>query len=202
MSPLVSKAALIIEIAKAHPLITAKTLREQGISPSTISAAIASGQLVRVNRGVYRHVDASWDENLNLSEIAARVPQAIVVLLSALNFHQIGTHQARRVWIQLKQNAVRPRIDYPPIEVIRSRNARAFTEGVETHELNGIPVRITTPARTVTDCFKHRRKLGLELCLEALREILRSGTSPAEILELARMNRVENVMLPYVEALA
>jgi predicted transcriptional regulator of viral defense system len=67
--------------------------------------------------------------------------------------------------------------------------------------LNGIDVKITTPARTVADCFKHRSKLGLELCLEALKEILRSGTSPAEIMNYARMNRVEKVMMPYLEAL-
>lgn len=201
MSSDVSKADRLLEFAKARPLFTTKALRVEGISPSTLSAAVASGQIERVNRGLYRHVDAPWDENLNLSEVAARVPGAIIVLLSALNFHEIGTHQAHRVHIQLKRNAVAPRIDYPPIDVVWSRNPRAFTEGVEVHELNGIPVRITTPARTVADCFKHRNKLGLELCLEALRELLRGGTSAAEILRHARMNRAENVMMPYVEAL-
>lgn len=68
-------------------------------------------------------------------------------------------------------------------------------------QLNGVPVRITTPARTVADCFKHRRKLGLELCLEALREVLRSGVKPAEVLRYAALDRVEKIMLPYLEAL-
>jgi predicted transcriptional regulator of viral defense system len=105
------------------------------------------------------------------------------------------------VSIQLKQNAVTPRIGYPALEVIRSTNPKAFDEGVEVHVFNGIEVRITTPARTVADCFKHRSKLGLELCLEALKEILRSGTRPVEIMQYARMNRVEKVMMPYLEAL-
>jgi predicted transcriptional regulator of viral defense system len=142
-----------------------------------------------------------WDEHLPLSGVAARVPGAVVILVSALNFHQIGSHQAHAVSIQLRQNAVTPRIAYPSLEVIRSTNPQAFTEGVEVHVLNGIAVKITTPARTVADCFKHRSKLGLELCLEALKEILRSGTQAAEIMNYARMNRVEKVMMPYLEAL-
>jgi predicted transcriptional regulator of viral defense system len=201
MSTVSTKAELLLELAKKRPLLRARDLREAGISASTLAAAVDSGVIERINRGVYRHVDAPWDENLNLSEVAARASKAVIVLISALNFHRIGTHQAHRIWIQLKQNAVTPRIGYPPIEVIRARDPRAFTEGIEVHELNGIPVPITTPARTVADCFKHRNKLGLELCLEALREVLRSGSSADEILGFARMNRVENVMMPYVEAM-
>ena len=197
-----SKAEELHEFARKRPLYHAKELREAGFSASTLSSALEAGIVERVSRGVYRHVDAPWDEHLNLSEVLARVPKAVVVLVSALNFHGIGTHQASAVCILMSQNAVTPRIEYPPIEVIRSSDPRAFSEGVETHELNGIAVPITTPARTVADCFKHRSKLGLELCLEALKESLRSGTTPAEVLKFARMDRVENVMMPYLEAIA
>ncbi len=198
----INKTDLLLEFAKERPLLLARELREAGISHSTLSAVMASGQIERVSRGVYRHVDASWDEHLHLSEVAARVPKAVIVLVSALNYHQIGTHQAHRVWIQLKQNAVTPRIDYPAIEVIRTRNDWAFTKGVEIHDLNGIEVSITNSARTVADCFKHRSKLGLDLCLEALREVLGSGTKPSEILSYARLNRVENIMIPYLQTLS
>jgi predicted transcriptional regulator of viral defense system len=192
---------MLMELAGQRPLLRASDVRRAGVSSSVLSRAVREGALEQVNRGLYRRPDAPWDEHLALSEVAARVPQAIVVLVSALNFHQIGSHQAHAVSIQLKQNAVTPRIGYPALEVIRSTNPKAFVEGVEVHVLNGIDVRITTPARTVADCFKHRSKLGLELCLEALKEILRSGTRPVEIMKYARMNRVEKVMMPYLEAL-
>jgi predicted transcriptional regulator of viral defense system len=192
---------MLMELAGQRPLLRASDVRRAGVSSSTLSRAVREGALERVNRGLYRRPDAPWDEHLALSEVAARVPQAIIVLVSALNFHQIGSHQAHAVSIQLKQNAVTPRIGYPALEVIRSTNPKAFDEGVEVHVFNGIEVRITTPARTVADCFKHRSKLGLELCLEALKEILRSGTRPVEIMQYARMNRVEKVMMPYLEAL-
>jgi predicted transcriptional regulator of viral defense system len=192
---------MLMELAGQRPLLRASDVRRAGVSSSVLSRAVREGALEQVNRGLYRRPDAPWDEHLALSEVAARVPQAIVVLVSALNFHQIGSHQAHAVSIQLKQNAVTPRIGYPALEVIRSTNPKAFDEGVEVHVFNGIEVRITTPARTVADCFKHRSKLGLELCLEALKEILRSGTRPVEIMQYARMNRVEKVMMPYLEAL-
>jgi len=96
-----------------------------------IAAAVKAGEFERISRGVYRHADAEWDENLNLSEVLARVPKAIVVQKSALNFHQISTHQAHAVCIQLRQNAVTPRIDYPPLEVFRASNPLAFTEGLK-----------------------------------------------------------------------
>ena len=195
----INKTDLLLELASRHPLLLAKDIRAAGISHSTLSTAMASGKIERVSRGVYRHVDASWDEHLHLSEVAARVPKAVIVLISALNFHQIGTHQAHHVWIQMKQNAVTPRIDYPAIEVIRTRNDWAFSKGVEIYDLNGIAVSITNPARTVADCFKHRSKLGLDLCLEALRDVLQAGTKTSEILGYARLNRVENIMIPYLQ---
>lgn len=191
----------LMELARERPLLRAADVRAAGVRSSIVTRAVRDGVLEHVGRGLYRSPDAPWDEHLALSEVAARVPQAVVVLVSALNFHQIGSHQAHAVSIQLKPNAVTPRIDYPALEVIRSTNPQAFSEGVAVHVLNGIAVTITTPARTVADCFKHRSKLGLELCLEALKEILRNGMQPAEIMNYARMNRVEKVMMPYLEAM-
>ncbi len=197
-----SQSQRLLRLAKKQPLIRAKDFELAGISSMTITRAVRAKQLERVNRGVYRRLDAPWDENLSLSEVAALAPQAVIVLISALNFHHIGTHQAHSVWIQIKGNAVTPRVDYPPIEVVRSTNARAFTEGVVIHKLNGIPVPITSPARSVADCFKYRNRLGLELCIEALREVIREHAKPAEVLEYAAMNRVENIMIPYLEVLS
>jgi predicted transcriptional regulator of viral defense system len=201
MTPEPTQFEILMKLAHERPLLRASDAHAAGVSSTILSRAVRDGALEHVSRGLYRRPDAPWDEHLALSEVAARVPQAVVVLVSALNFHQIGSQQAHAVSIQLRQNAVTPRIDYPALEVIRSTNPQAFREGVAIHELNGITVKITTPARTVADCFKHRSKLGLELCLEALKEILRSGTPPAEIMHFARMNRVEKVMMPYLEAM-
>jgi predicted transcriptional regulator of viral defense system len=125
-------------------------------------------------------------------------------LVSALQFHQIGTHQAHSVWIQILNNAVPPRITYPPIAVVKTGIQKAFTQGVQTHRLNDIDVQITSPARTVVDCFKYRRRVGLDLCLEALKDVLagkQHRVTPAQIMEFATFQRVSSVIQPYLEAL-
>lgn len=192
------------ELALGRSLLKDSDIRAQGISSMAISRAVAKGELERLSCGLYRHPGAECDEHLSLSEVAARTPKAVIVLVSALQFHQIGTHQAHSVWIQLHNNAVPPRISYPTIEVVKTGISDAFVKGVQTHHLNDIDVPITTPARTVVDCFKYRNRVGLELCLEGLKDLLTSKqhhTSPAEIMEFAALQRVSSVIRPYLEAL-
>ena len=188
-------------LAQNSQLLRQENLRAEGISSTVISQAVKAGELVRLSRGIYHHPEAELDENLSLSEVAARVPQAVVVLISALHYHQVGTQQSYDVWILLKQSAVTPKMDYPPLQVVRSKIAGAFMIGVETHLLNGIPTLITNPARTVVDCFKYRSRVGLEVCLEAMKDILKNGVKPTEIMEYAKVQRVTSVIRPYLDAL-
>lgn len=189
------------QLARESGLLRDEQLREAGISSTVISQAVRAGELIRLSRGVYHHPEAEIDEHLSLSEVAARVPQVVITLLSALQFHQIGTQQPHAVWILLKQNAVTPRIDYPPLEVVRSKVASAFSKGVVTHSLNDIPTQITNPARTVADCFKYRSRVGLDVCLEALKDVLSKGVKPTEIMDYAKAQRVSSVIRPYLDAL-
>ncbi len=192
------------QLALSRSLLRDSDIREHGISSTAVSRSVARGELERLGCGLYRHPDAEWDEHLSLSEVAARVPKAVIVLVSALHFHQIGTHQAHSVWIQLRNNAVPPRISYPPIEVVKTGIDEAFTAGVQIHRLNDIDVQITTPARTVVDCFKYRRRVGLDLCLEALKDLVASKqhhSTPSDIMEFAAFQRVSSVIQPYLEAL-
>lgn len=195
------KRSQLEQLARQSQLLREETLREAGISSTVISQAVKAGELIRLSRGVYHHPETELDENLSLSEVAARVPHAIISLLSALQFHQIDTQQPHAIWILLKQNAATPRIDYPPIEVVRSKVDSAFSEGVVSHILNDIPTLITDPARTVVDCFKYRSRVGLDVCLEALKDILSKGVKPTEIMDYAKAQRVSSVIRPYLDAL-
>lgn len=195
------KRSQLLKLARDSGLLREEALRKAGISSTVLSQAVKAGEIIRLARGVYHHPEAELDENLSLSEVAARVPQAVITLLSALQFHQLGTQQPHAVWILLKQNAVTPRIDYPQIEVVRSKVVAAFSEGVVTHSLNDIPTQITDPARTVVDCFKYRNRVGLDVGLEALKEILRKGVKPSQIMAYAKTQRVTSVMRPYLDAL-
>jgi len=61
---------------------------------------------------------------------------------------------------------------------------------------------VYTIAKTIADCFKYRNKIGLDVCLEALRECRRTRRCTIdEIWHYAKICRVSNVILPYLEAL-
>jgi predicted transcriptional regulator of viral defense system len=130
------------------------------------------------------------------------VPKGIVCLISALNFHQIGTQLPADVWIALDRRSRRPALRYPPLHVVRF-GGPALSEGIESHRIEGVRVRIYSVAKTVADVFKYRNKIGLDVALEALREAWRARRfTMDEIYRYARVCRVERVMRPYLEALA
>jgi len=123
-------------------------------------------------------------------------------LLTALSVHGLGTQLPRDVWLAIDRKAALPRFTYPPLRVVRFSIA-ARTRGVEQRRVEGVPILITTPARTVVDCFKYRNKIGLDVALEALREFhRRKEFSFDEIWKYATLQRVTRVMQPYLEAIA
>ena len=133
--------------------------------------------------------------------VATRVPDAILCLVSALDFHDIGTQIPSAVNIAIGPKDRRPQLDYPPIRVYRV-SGRALTSGVEEHVVDGTAVKVFGVAKTVADCFKFRNKIGVDVALEALREVVRSRkATPAEIMEFAQIDRVSKIVRPYLEAL-
>ena len=196
-----------LALAKASGLFRAREAAAAGIPATILSRLVAQGKLERVGRGLYQHPDVALDEHASLLHVVKCVPGGVLVLLSALAWRHIGTQSPHQVWLLLPHNAMSPRLTWPPLKVVRARNAESFTEGVETHAIgvpeSGMALRVTNPARTVADCFKYRRQVGLDVCLEALREVLgKRQATVAELARHARMNRVENIMRPYLEALA
>jgi len=95
-----------------------------------------------------------------------------------------------------------PTVNSVKLRIIRF-TGEALKAGVKTHEIEGVPVRIFNPAKTVADCFKYRNKIGLDVAIEALKDALkRKKASIDEIDRYARICRVSRVIRPYLEALA
>ncbi len=173
-----------------------------GISRSQLSRMVAAGQLVRLVRGLYALPDYQVGEHGALVTVAKRAPGVLFCLFTALRFHELTTQAPFEVWIAIGNKEHPPRLDYPPLRTVRF-SAAALRAGVETHKVDGTRVRVTGVAKTVADCFKFRNKIGLDVALEALREARRSKkASVDELWQFARLNRVANVMRPYMEAVA
>lgn len=190
-------------LSRTTPVVRAVDAVRAGIPRTSLVRLTESGVVERVGRGLYRMAAGEGYDHPDLVEAAVQVPKGVVVLLSALIFHGIGTQTAWQVWMQLPANYPTPKIAHPPLRIVRSRKPEAFTLGVETHRIAGHAVRITNPERTVVDCFRHRGTVTLEVCLEALRERLRSRRQSLPVLEdYARKLGAWRVMKPYLEALA
>jgi predicted transcriptional regulator of viral defense system len=172
-----------------------------GVHRRTLYALRDAGVLEQLGRGLYRLADAPPLGNPDLVAVARRVPKGVVCLLSALAYHDLTTQIPHEVYLAVPRNAEPPRIDYPPVRVFRV-GGRAFAEGVETHQLDGVPVRIYAREKTLADCFKYRTTVGLDTAVEGLRRYRDQGRVDAgAILRAARACRIENVMRPYLEAI-
>ena len=174
---------------------------ELGVDSRALRRLVDEGSVERVARGLYRVADAEPTEHYTLAAVCARVPGAIVCLLSALSVHGLGTQLPWQEWIAIPHKARTPRLPDLPVRVVRFSGA-SLRYGVESAVFEGVPARITTPARTVVDCFRFRRLVGKDVALEALRDALRDRrASVGEILRTAEVCRARSLVVPVLEVL-
>lgn len=182
------------------PIISAD-LQAQGYSRTQITRMVRAGELQRISRGLYAWPDRHEGEHSTLAEVAAQVPAGVICLLSALRFHELTTQAPFEVWLAIAHKARAPKIEWPPLRLVRV-SAGQLESSTESHVIEGVDVRITTVARTVVDCFKHRNKIGLDVAREALQEAWSAKRVDMDTLwQLAKEARLANVTRPYLEAL-
>jgi predicted transcriptional regulator of viral defense system len=192
----------VLHLAHRYGILRPRDLSAHGIPRHYLVRLHEQGLLERPARGIYVLADAEPSEHQSLAEASKRVPHGIVCLLSALRFHGLTTQAPFEVWLAIGEKARRPRVDYPPLRVVRF-SGPALTAAVEKHVIQGVHVRVTGPARTVVDCFKYRHKIGLDVALEALRDCRRQRKATVdELYCLAKALRMANVMRPYLESVA
>jgi predicted transcriptional regulator of viral defense system len=207
-----SKLKKLEQIAEHLQTLRASDLKRVGISGYYLEKLVRAGKLERIARGLYATNQLSPAEHITLLEVTHRLSKAVVCLLSALRYHEIGTQSPREVWIALPRQfhwnpkpgggGHHPTLPYPPVRIVRFADA-AMQFGVQEHRIGGTKIKVFSPAKTVADCFKFRNKIGLDVALEALRETRsqRKATMD-ELWEAAKVCRVTNVMKPYLEYLA
>jgi len=182
-------------------VLSTKQAMDFGIHPRTLYTMRDEGILETISRGRYRLAELPPLSNLDLATIALRVPNGVICLVSALDFHALTTEIPHEVHLAIERGSEEPRVEWPPVRIFKF-SGPAFTEGVEDQELDDIRVSIYCPAKTIADCFKFRNKIGMDVTIEALKSYNKSSNfNVEELMHFARVCRVENVMKPYVEAL-
>ena len=195
------RAQSILRESGADAFFRSRDLDALGLTFRALGRLVEEGAVERVAKGLYRLRSAEPTEHYTLAAVCARCPQAIVCLLSALRVHGIGTQLPREVWIAIPHKARAPRMPEFPIRIVRF-SGPSLRYGIQKIRLEGVPARVTSPARTVVDCFRFRRLVGVAAAQEALREALRERKASAEeIWRAAEVCRARSLVGPYLEAL-
>ena len=190
-----------MQYVRQHGIVRPRDIEAIGIPREYLLRLHGQGKLSRIGRGIYSLPDAAVTERHTYAEVAKRVPDAVLCLLSALAFHEITTQSPASVWIALGKGARKPAIVSPSLRVIRLTEP-SLSEGIEKQSVEGVTVRVYSAAKTVADCFKFRNKIGLDIAIEALKDCLRQRKATVnEIYRYAKICRVSNVIRPYMEAL-
>jgi predicted transcriptional regulator of viral defense system len=191
----------ILKMARKTGVVRAREIREAGLHPEYLRKLCKSGHLIRTGRGLYSLAGGDFTEHHSLAEACKRVPHGTICLLSALSYHEIGTQNPHQVWMAIDRAMRKPKVDYPLIRIFRF-SGPSLKEGIEEKKIEGVSVRVYSPAKTVADCFKYRNKVGIDVAIEALKECWRSRRCEIdELIHYARICRVSNIMQPYMEAI-
>jgi len=203
MNPVLSQTIeqAVLQLARRRKLLRARDLAEHGLPTIALTRLVSAGKLERIARGIYSLPNQSLSEYRSLAEAAIQVPRGVVCLLSALRVHDIGTQAPFEVWMAIPHHMLRPRIDQPSLRIVRM-SGESLTEGIKNMSVDGVTVAVFNPAKTIADCFKFRNKIGIDVALEALQEGWRKRKiTMDELWHYATINRVTNVMRPYLEML-
>lgn len=196
-----SKLKAVEKLARTRGTLRARDLTKRGLPTIYLSRLVESGRLVRHARGVYAAADVDITEKHDWELACTRVPNGVLCLLTALAYHGIGTQSPRQVWMAIPNKAWQPQVDHPPLRFVRFSGA-ALTHGVVSVRSGAVAIRVYSPAKTVADCFKFRRKIGLDVAVEALREGWRAKKFTLDALaKAAVVCRVRRVMQPYMDML-
>jgi len=190
-----------LELIRKAGVLRPRDLAPHGIPREALRRLVQKGLVHRIGWGLYEPAEIDPSEHHDLMEACKKIPAGVICLISALEFHGLTTQLPYQVWLAIGTKAHRPRIQHPPIRIIRF--SKAALEGmIETHRIKGVPIRVTAPAKTVADCFKYRNKVGIDVALEALKEYWRTkkGTMD-ELWEAAVFCRVTKVIRPYLESI-
>jgi predicted transcriptional regulator of viral defense system len=190
-----------LNIFRGHDnLLRTSQAIELGIAPRTLYAMHDAGLLVKITRGVFRLAEAAPLSDADLIQVALRIQKGVICLISALAYHNLTTQIPHQIYVAIPLHAEKPRLKYPPVRLFWFSRS-VYSAGIDKHLIDGTPVSMYNREKTIADCFKYRNKIGLDISIEALKEGLDRGCKIALIMKYARIDRVENVIRPYMEAL-
>lgn len=184
-----------------HGMMRASELAAEGVAATTMARLLTDGTVLRLSRGLYQLADANLDIHHDLAEATKRVPKGVICLASVLAYHELTDQMPRKVWMAIGTKDWTPAEHGPRLRIVRMSN-RLLQSDIETHMIENVSVSIFTIPRTLVDCFRHRKSVGINVAIEALRETLRQRKATLAVFaECARKRGAWSVMAPYLQTL-
>ncbi len=195
------EAELIIFLKKRGGLASYAEIVEAGFNKTLLKAGLNSKRIHKIDRGLYRLSEGDSLSHPDLVAVSIRIPRGVVCLVSALSFHGATKEIPRHVDIAITRGSHANKIQYPPVKYYRF-NSKIWETGIEEHRIEGHRIRVYSLARTVADCFKFRNKVGVDVAREALKiAVSEKKIKPTEIMQYAKICRVDRIIKPVVEAM-
>jgi predicted transcriptional regulator of viral defense system len=189
----------VLTLIRRRGFLRPRDLAPLGLSRETLRRLEATGQVIRRGRGLYVAAGDRFNEQETLAAAGTRIPHGVICLLSALRFHGLTTQNPSEVWLAIDRKARLPKADDLPLRIVRF-SGEAWTGGIQKHRVDRTVIRVYNAAKTVADCFKYRRKIGIDIAVEALRDCWQNRKATAdELWRYGEICRVTNVMRPYLE---
>jgi predicted transcriptional regulator of viral defense system len=193
------KMTAILKLAEEKGILRPKDVREEDLPRQYVYRLYEQGKLEKIGRGLYKLPEKQFSMSDTQLEACKKITHGVMCLKTALRFHDMTTQNPHKIWMAIEVKAWEPEVDLP-MKFIRM-SGESFESGIEEHEVDNVLVRVYSAAKTVADCFKFRSKIGLEVCLAALRDFRRQNMGTMDdIWKYAKINRVHKIMRPYMEA--
>jgi len=189
------------KVFSKNKIIKAKEFVENGLHPEEIKKLLKNEYIQKVGRGLYILANKKISSFYPFAVIALQVPKSVICLNSALLFHDIGTQIPHSTWFAIPNRNAHPRIAELSVRIFRF-SKDAYSKGIEVHSIEGVDVKIYSIAKTIADCFKYRNVIGLDVALEALKDVVQNKKIKIDdLIYAAEICRVRKIMRPYIEAL-
>ncbi|MFC3052361.1 type IV toxin-antitoxin system AbiEi family antitoxin domain-containing protein [Kordiimonas pumila] len=201
MTELETQKDHLISILQDQTVVRARDLRSEGIAASTVARAVKTGDIIKIDRGLYQLQNGQVHEEQALAEVSKRVPNGTICMMSALAFHGVTDQIPAKTWVAIGPKDWAPKITYPPIRFVRFQK-KYLHYGIEFHMIGGVKVPVYSISKTLADAFRNPKLLDRSVAIEAMKNALEARkVTPSGIAEAASVCGAWKKIRPYLEAI-
>jgi len=192
----------LIDFFKSHNgILRFSVILKAGFHTDSLNTLVKEKKVEKIAKGLYRLAEYDIAMHPDLVIASLQAPRGVICLLSALSFYEATLEIPKYVNLAIPKGTHAYRIKYPPVRFYHF-DGKAWKAGIEEHKIEGYKINVYNLAKTIADCFKFRNKIGINVAREALKvAVTEKNVKPTEIMEYAKICRVDNVIKPILETM-